>query len=939
MKIKGTTIGVKEEMDEKDRKGRILFVDDDEISRRSLSLILGKNGYEAETAATGREALEKAEQGYYNLVLLDIKLPDVEGIELLAPLKEMHPDTAVIMITGYASVETAVQALSRGAFAYIAKPLNMHEVLATVREALEKQSLVEENRQKADRLALIAELAKLIGSSLDINDVYEAFAAGLRRLVDFEQVTIALVEEGNIRFLAVSSSVDTEFIAGSTMALTGTPTEWVMEKRRTNIEGDLAQERQFPIDDVHFEEGLRAAIRLPLFSRGEVFGTFNLTSRHPHAYGKREQEILEELTGQIAVAIENDRLFTELKGRQEELEMAYHQLAGKAEALAKSKHELENAYLKLQESGKNFREVIMNSADGIVIVSTDGILHFINPAAESLFGRKSDELVDTPFGFPIVAGDTTELDIVRRDGIVDLAEMRVVKAEWYGESVYLASLRDITDRKRAEEEVKRHARRMEALYAVTQAVSQHQDMDKILKDALDRVCEVMDTDVGGIYLLDLQAGELIIKAHNGMSKDFISSVGLIKLDEKEIKRGLELQEPVFKLDKVLTEDNVARIAAAGEKEGLRAQVTVPLWSRGMPLGALVVADHLERHFSTDELGLLTAIGNEIAVGIENAMLLERTKELSLTDALTGLFNRRHFYQMLESEQSRTQRYGRSFALVMLDLDEFKEYNDRFGHTLGDGVLQSFAQTLKATLRKSDAAFRYGGDEFTIILPDTDTNRARQIIDRVRSKWSRTHEAQHPALETPLGFSAGIAQFPQDAETTDGLVFLADSALYFAKREGGYRDVLVSDLSAIPPDVLSKATLDQVYALAATVDARDPYTYGHSGRVAKIAQTIGKAIRLPEKELADLYAASLLHDVGKVGVPDAIMAKPDLLTAEEWEIIKRHSAEGARIVGYVRGLGALVPVIRHHHEWYDGTGYPDGLKGEEIPLARRRSSRP
>jgi len=198
---------------------------------------------------------------------------------------------------------------------------------------------------------------------------------------------------------------------------------------------------------------------------------------------------------------------------------------------------------------------------------------------------------------------------------------------------------------------------------------------------------------------------------------------------------------------------------------------------------------------------------------ERKRMEEQLKELSITDNLTGLYNHRHFYQVLASEQHRTKRYGCSFSLAMLDLDEFKEYNDRFGHASGDAVLKSFANTLQSTLRKTDAAFRYGGDEFTIILPATDTNRARLIIDRLRSKWTRTTEAQYHALETPLGFSAGIAQFPQDAETTDGLVFLADSALYFAKREGGYRAVLVSDLSAIPQDVLSMATLDQENALA------------------------------------------------------------------------------------------------------------------------------
>ena len=133
--------------EEVDRKESILIVDDDESTRKSLTLIFGKKGYETETAGTGREAIEKAQDRFFNLALLDIKLPEVEGVELIAPLKEMHPDMVVIMATAYASLETAVRALNEGASAYITKPLNMDEVLATVREALEKQRLVMENRR------------------------------------------------------------------------------------------------------------------------------------------------------------------------------------------------------------------------------------------------------------------------------------------------------------------------------------------------------------------------------------------------------------------------------------------------------------------------------------------------------------------------------------------------------------------------------------------------------------------------------------------------------------------------------------------------------------------------------------------------------------------------------------------------------------------------
>jgi putative nucleotidyltransferase with HDIG domain len=142
------------------------------------------------------------------------------------------------------------------------------------------------------------------------------------------------------------------------------------------------------------------------------------------------------------------------------------------------------------------------------------------------------------------------------------------------------------------------------------------------------------------------------------------------------------------------------------------------------------------------------------------------------------------------------------------------------------------------------------------------------------------------------------------------------------------------MGEISPDMLASASLDQVYALAATVDAKESYGYEHSRRVADVAEAIGNTVGLSGDELADLRGASLLHDVGKIGISDAILNKSDRLTPLEWEIVKKHSIEGAKIVSQIKNISSLAPLIRHHHEWYDGTGYPDGLKGQEIPLGSR-----
>ena len=241
--------------------------------------------------------------------------------------------------------------------------------------------------------------------------------------------------------------------------------------------------------------------------------------------------------------------------------------------------------------------------------------------------------------------------------------------------------------------------------------------------------------------------------------------------------------------------------------------------------------------------------------------------------------------------------------------------------------------LRSSIRKSDLAFRYGGDEFALVLPEADAERANKIVQRMRAKWQKASVSQSRIFGGHVGFSSGIAEYPHNAESSDGLIFLADAALYQAKKKG-HEDKIVSELRTLSTDIMDVATRDQVYALAATVDARDPYTYGHSQRVADTAVRIGKAVGMSAEDLEKLHAAALMHDIGKVGVPDAILTKMGKPTPEEWDVIKKHCAEGARILGYVKELAALVPIVLHHHEWYDGSGYPAGLEGLQIPPGAR-----
>jgi len=485
------------------------------------------------------------------------------------------------------------------------------------------------------------------------------------------------------------------------------------------------------------------------------------------------------------------------------------------------------------------------------------------------------------------------------------------------------------EHREAEAKIEHHNKSIETLYTVAQTVSQTLDLDELLDAGLKQAVEATGADIGMIYLMNPEETSALLKAYKGIPEEVANLVLTVEIKDEELhnalrRKNLNIDPSAHKgKHSIKLAEYVAKIGK------LTSISSVPISTKGNLQGFIITGSYDSLKFSADDIELLAAIGNELGVGIENATLIQRTRELSVTDELTGLYNRRHFYEVLETEIYRAKRYGRPFCLAVLDLDKFKEYNDKYGHTVGDGVLKVFASMLVSALRKTDMAFRYGGDEFTIVLPGTDARRAMQIVERVRSKWFSVPKPQYLT-----GFSAGIAYVPNDAETADGLVFLADTALYHSKRIGGNKCTLVSELGTISSHVLDKATLDQVYALAATVDARDPLTYGHSKRVATMSEMLGKAIGMSKDDLVNLHAAALLHDIGKVGVPDSILTKPGQPTEHEWKIIRQHSSEGAKIVGHVKELASLVPLVRHHHEWYDGSGYPDRLKGEDIPLGAR-----
>lgn len=312
-------------------------------------------------------------------------------------------------------------------------------------------------------------------------------------------------------------------------------------------------------------------------------------------------------------------------------------------------------------------------------------------------------------------------------------------------------------------------------------------------------------------------------------------------------------------------------------------------------------------------------------------LIARLYDAGRSDPLTGLLNRRGFRELLDLELERARRAESDVAIVLGDLDHFKEVNDRAGQVAGDAVLREVAEALRSSGRALDTVARVGGAEFGLLLPDTDCHEAFSIAERVRARVG--NELSRGTVPTTI--SLGVAAYPQHAETAAALVHAAENALHAAKENGRDRTVLHS--AALPPrtangmrDVAGERFVAVVIDLADAVDLRFSGSARHAETVGRYAEMMAAELGLPEKRVERVRLAGMLHDVGKVGVPDSVLQKPAKLTDEEFGLIKRHPQLGEQILEH-ESLADVRSWVGAHHERPDGRGYPRGLTEREIPL--------
>jgi diguanylate cyclase (GGDEF)-like protein/putative nucleotidyltransferase with HDIG domain len=478
-------------------------------------------------------------------------------------------------------------------------------------------------------------------------------------------------------------------------------------------------------------------------------------------------------------------------------------------------------------------------------------------------------------------------------------------------------------RRSLEAEVRDHQEASERLFSSLRDLVSELRTDDVLEKIMDNAQTAL---LGREAVVLVSVGEEV-RAHGSAGVPADALRGL----ERWASGSFERLDQPRTLPDLASVPELADLAAHAETP-LCALSAAPLAFRGSRLGALVALSRGADAFLPKEIALLEVYAAEAAIALANARLVERLEGLARCDSLTGLLNHGEFQETLARELEGAQRRGETLSVAMLDLDGFKGVNDEYGHPEGDRVLSMVADEIRAACGPDDTAARVGGDEFALILPRRTTAEAEALTIRL--------EREIVSFGVGTGVSSGVAEWPKAGPSQSLLLFNADRALYEAKVARRAEAERASGVPRLDPATSMDPDLNVMAhrrgltaALARAVDAKDSYTRSHCETVAELSAAIARELGFEPSNVLKLRLAGLLHDVGKIGIADAILQKPAKLTDEEFEIMKTHAALGHSIL-YAAELFDESQWVLHHHERIDGRGYPDGLCGDDVPLESR-----
>lgn len=382
-------------------------------------------------------------------------------------------------------------------------------------------------------------------------------------------------------------------------------------------------------------------------------------------------------------------------------------------------------------------------------------------------------------------------------------------------------------------------------------------------------------------------------------------------------------------------------------EDLHADYLFPLLDAGNLIGIVILSCRSGgRGLHSDDISFISSVNTVAAIAIQNSRMYEKACRDARTDALTGLLNRKYFLEELNRCYKKAP--GSLMSLVLINLDDFKLYNQLYGTHEGDLALRRVAGILSRNAGENAVVARYGGKEFAILLPGQESSAALRQAENLREQIYNMNRVEKTdammGSVSVITCSVGICTIPYAASNAKQLLDNAETAVSQIKRSGKNAVFVCSagqnQASAslpVPPKDYASAYSElaqTIYALTATIDAKDHYTFTHSNNVAYYAKKLAEACGLDKETVEIVCEAALLHDIGKISIPEAILNKPGKLTADEYDIVQKHPENAVAIIRHLPTLDYLIPAVISHHERWDGKGYPRRLSGEDIPLSGR-----
>ncbi|MBI4165108.1 MAG: diguanylate cyclase [Acidobacteria bacterium] len=761
---------------------------------------------------------------------------------------------------------------------------------------------------------------------------------------------------------------------------------------RPNLNADWPRDPIFPQFREFFSaQGARTLLVAGLHSQEKSRGALLVGSQESREFSPEEIRLTVALANQVAVAIENRSLRKTAERHEDDLRVL-HRVVDSLRTTFDLQAQIQTLQRELQGflGSAQLALSYQDSAEGPLITVTgtvpqeskngrnaqgiEGLVQYVLDSgtplviSEDFLGtvRKLgiasvDPRIMSWAGVPIQFSDKTSGVLT----ITDNSQEDRVSGRRFGLLKVLAGEVAVAiENARLFQQEQKRAGHLALLNELTRKATAVLDPQELLDHICGELHKSFNFELVRVETLDREKEELVVAAEVGYGPSIVGR--RTKFGQGFAGITAETQEPHL-ADDVLTSDRYLPF-----HPGVRSALHLPMKYRQELMAVLSIESLRPKSFSSQDVLTLSTLADQLAIALKNAQAYQVAQEQAITDGLTSLKTHRFFMQAVDGEWRRSPRSGKPFSLIMMDLDGFKQLNERQGHLEGDKVLTAVARVLEASSRQSNTVARYGGDQFALLVPEAAAEQAQSLAERLRANLGADSYLSGRGVTA----SFGIGTFPVHGVTPEEIVRVAESGMYLAKHEKGnrvrvashsqetsttgwdqqllqaYLGVAVKRMFATGPEVFnqylarfeaatgvngdSASLMDTVTALAFTIDAKDHYTQGHSQSVSRLAAQIGQEVGLTKDELEEIRLAGILHDIGKIGVPEIILNKPSGLTPEEYELMKSHTTLGERILAPLKfkAIEAIKKIVRHHHERMDGKGYPDGLTGEDIPLGAR-----